>query len=104
MTDDYGDENLITQTEIFLNEVLTTWSDTMNALESCEEVYIDPKELDLISGCIDSLAVKAYAGPNANNMHNPCIDSLTDNWWYQDVPFLNLHLYKCAIQQWKPTR
>ncbi|KAM0023052.1 putative BTB/POZ domain, NPH3 domain, NPH3/RPT2-like family protein [Helianthus debilis subsp. tardiflorus] len=98
MTDDYGDENLITQTEIFLNQVFTTWSDTMNALESCEEVYTDAEELDLISRCIDSLAVKACADPNTYSMHNPCIDSLTDNWWYKDVSFLNLHLYKRVIQ------
>ncbi|KAJ0809349.1 putative BTB/POZ domain, NPH3 domain, NPH3/RPT2-like family protein [Helianthus annuus] len=104
MTDDYGDENLITQTEIFLNEAFTTWSDTMNALESCEEVYSDAEELDLISRCIDSLAVKACAGPSAYIMHNTSAasaakpQSLTDNWWYKDVSFLNLHLYKRVIQ------
>ncbi|KAL8193350.1 hypothetical protein R6Q57_026931 [Mikania cordata] len=123
MTDDYGDDNLITQTEIFLNEVFTTWSDTMNALESCEEVFADAEDLDLISRCIDSLAIKACSGLNAYNSYNTEPTSatsninlsqnhivwngittsakpqtLSDNWWYKDVSFLNLHLYKRVIQ------
>ncbi|XP_076920026.1 BTB/POZ domain-containing protein At5g03250-like [Bidens hawaiensis] len=112
MTDDYGDENLITQTESFLNEVFTTWSDTMNALESCEEVFLDAEELNLISRCIESLAMKACAGPSAYNTFNTGATSAnwngistpakpqssSDNWWYKDVSFLNLHLYKRVIQ------
>ncbi|XP_076889254.1 BTB/POZ domain-containing protein At5g03250-like [Bidens hawaiensis] len=106
MTDDYGDENLVTQTESFLNEVFTTWSDTMNALESCEEVFLDAEELNLISRCIESLAMKACAGPsvyatsaNWNGISTPARpQSSSDNWWYKDVSFLNLHLYKRVIQ------
>lgn len=122
MTDDYGDENLIAQTECFLNEVFTTWSDTMNALESCEEVFHDAEELHLISRCIDSLAMKACLGPSAYNRHTNATsamnnDNIThghivwngiststkphalgDNWWYKDVSFLGLHLYKRVIQ------
>ncbi|XP_024980199.1 BTB/POZ domain-containing protein At5g03250-like isoform X2 [Cynara cardunculus var. scolymus] len=119
MTDDYGAENLITQTEIFLNEVFTTWSDTMNALESCEEVLSDAEELHLISRCINSLAMKACSGPNAydtramsavnnNNItKNPIFwngistsakpQTFGENWWYKDVSFLGLHLYKRVI-------
>ncbi|XP_071734741.1 BTB/POZ domain-containing protein At5g03250-like isoform X2 [Rutidosis leptorrhynchoides] len=123
--DDYGDENLITQTEMFLNQVFTTWSDTMNALESCEEVFHDAEELHIISRCIDSLAMKACLGPSAYNKqtsstsamnddditrsHSTHIiwngvsastkeDTLGDNWWYKDVSFLGLHLYKRVIQ------
>ncbi|KAK9061428.1 hypothetical protein SSX86_018609 [Deinandra increscens subsp. villosa] len=125
MTDDYGDENLISQTEIFLDEVFTTWSDSIIALESCEEVFADAEDLHLISRCIDSLAMKACAGPNAYNRYNTDATSATvdinsnmsqnrvvwngistsakpqtlgDNWWYKDVSFLNLHLYKRVIQ------
>ncbi|KAJ9540281.1 hypothetical protein OSB04_026787 [Centaurea solstitialis] len=121
MTDDYGDENLITQTEIFLNEVFTTWSDTMNALESCEEVLSDAEDLNLISRCIDSLAIKACSGPNAydtramssvsnskitknpmlwNGISTTSAKPLTfcENWWYKDVSFLGLPLYKRVIQ------
>ncbi|KAL8214465.1 hypothetical protein R6Q57_003914 [Mikania cordata] len=58
MTDEFGDENLITLTENFLTEVFATWSDTMKALESCEEVLHDAEELFLISRCITCLAKK----------------------------------------------
>lgn len=122
MTDDYGDENLITQTEIFLKEVFTTWSDTMDALESCEEVLSDAEDLDLITRCIDSLAIKACSGQNPYNPHatsavNNHDNNITqssiiwngiptsnkpqtsgDDWWYKDVSFLGLHLYKRVIQ------
>ncbi|KAI3793627.1 hypothetical protein L1987_36247 [Smallanthus sonchifolius] len=115
MTEDYGEENLIAQTEFFLNEVFTTWSDSMNALESCEEVFADAEDLHLISRCIDSLAMKACARPtSAGNNNNQSQtqnlgvwngistsakpQSLGDNWWYKDVSFLNLHLYKRVIQ------
>lgn len=123
MTEDYGNDNLVTQTELFLNEVFTTWSDTVHALESCEEVFADAEELQLVSRCIDSLARKACAGPNAYNRDNADASSvlnnnnsshnnsvwngmsmsakpqvLGDNWWYKDVSFLDLHLYKRVIQ------
>nr|GEY37007.1 hypothetical protein [Tanacetum cinerariifolium] len=122
MTDYYGDENLITQTEFFLIDVFNTWSDTMIALESCEEVFSDAEELNLISRCIDSLAIKACLGPNGYSTSSSATsafdnnDNLTqsrivwngisasaktqtlgDNWWYKDVSFLGLHLYKRVI-------
>ncbi|KAL4576591.1 hypothetical protein LXL04_012687 [Taraxacum kok-saghyz] len=119
MTDEHGDENLITQTEAFLKEVFTTWSDTMDALESCEEVLSDAEDLNLISRCIDSLAIKACSGQNPYNPRATSADdnNLTqtsivwngiptsnkpqtsgDGWWYKDVSFLGLHLYKRVIQ------
>lgn len=120
MTDDYGEENLITQTETFLQQVFTTWSDTMDALESCEEVLSDAEDLNLISRCIDSLAIKACSGQNpynppptatspVNNITQTSIiwngvptsnkpHTFGDDWWYKDVSFLGLHLYKRLIQ------
>ncbi|KAK1409790.1 hypothetical protein QVD17_36319 [Tagetes erecta] len=107
MTEDYGDDNLITQTEVFLNEVFTTWSDTVHALESCEEVFADAEELQLVSRCIDSLAMKACADATSvvndiNNLSQNVTSAkpqvLGDNWWYKDVSFLDLHLYKRVIQ------
>nr|XP_043633610.1 BTB/POZ domain-containing protein At5g03250-like [Erigeron canadensis] len=120
MTDNYGEDNLIAQTEYFLNQVFSTWSDTMIALESCEEVFSDAEELNLISRCIDSLAMKACLGPSPNTYDRHTrstsgMDDFTqdqvlngistsakphtlgDNWWYKDVSFLGLHLYRRVI-------
>nr|XP_043611955.1 BTB/POZ domain-containing protein At5g03250-like [Erigeron canadensis] len=114
MTDEYGAENLITLTESFLIEVLGTWTDSMKALESCEEVLPDAEELFLVSRCITSLATKACMPFNAamsSNHENgltPIVwngistsnktEITHDDWWYKDVSLLSLHLYKRVIR------
>ncbi|KAK9068466.1 hypothetical protein SSX86_012580 [Deinandra increscens subsp. villosa] len=113
MTDEFGEENLITLTENFLIEVFATWGDTMKALESCEAVLHDAEELFLISRCISSLAKKACMGFNAavNNQENAPTSTIWngiistnkpviayDDWWHKDVSFLCLHLYKRVIR------
>ncbi|XP_021289714.1 BTB/POZ domain-containing protein At5g03250 [Herrania umbratica] len=118
MTDDYGDGNLIMQTESFLNEVLGNWADSIRALETCEEVLPYAEELHIVSRCIDSLAMKACADPSLFNWPLPGrvtkqspentglwngISTATktqptgEDWWYEDVSFLSLPLYKRLI-------
>ncbi|KAK1426080.1 hypothetical protein QVD17_14748 [Tagetes erecta] len=109
MTDEYGEENLITLTENFLIEVFGTWADTMKALESCEEVLHDAEELFLVSRCITSLAQKACMGFNydektpTSTIWNGILTTnkpvtTCDDWWHKDVSFLSLHLYKRVIR------
>ncbi|XP_007027338.2 PREDICTED: BTB/POZ domain-containing protein At5g03250 [Theobroma cacao] len=118
MTDDYGDGNLVMQTESFLNEVLGNWADSIRALETCEEVLPYAEELHIVSRCIDSLAMKACADPSLFNWPLPGrvtkrspeniglwngISTATktqptgEDWWYEDVSFLSLPLYKRLI-------
>lgn len=59
MNEDYGERNLISQTEGFLNEVFGNWADTIKALKTCEEVLQFAEELHIFSRCINSLATKA---------------------------------------------
>ena len=61
MTDDYGHGNLVMQTESFFNEVLGNWADSIRDLEECDEVLPYAEELHIVSGCIDSSAMKACA-------------------------------------------
>ncbi|KAL0309716.1 UNVERIFIED_CONTAM: BTB/POZ domain-containing protein [Sesamum radiatum] len=63
MNEEYGEGNLIAQTEAFLNEVFGNWTDTIKALETCEEVLPHAEELHIVSRCINSLAMKACADP-----------------------------------------
>lgn len=118
MTENYGEGNLIVQTEALLNEVFSNWPDSIKALETCEEVQSYAEDLHIVSRCIDSLAMKACSDPNlfnwpvaANNSsqnrenailwNGICSEikppSLGDNWWYEDVSFLSLPLYKRLI-------
>lgn len=111
MTEEYGEGNLIAQTEGFLNEVFGNWTDTIKALETCEEVLPHAEELHIISRCIHSLAAKACADPNLfswpvsgcswNGIFTAGMKTqaaTSDDWWYEDVSFLSLPLYKRLIQ------
>lgn len=121
MSEEYGEGNLIAQSEAFLTQVFNNWTDTIKALETCEEVLVQAEELHIVSRCIHSLAVKACADPNllgwpvavagcneagrtsgAGYWNGICSGSkamsVTDDWWYEDVSFLSLPLYKRLIQ------
>ncbi|XP_045802703.1 BTB/POZ domain-containing protein At5g03250-like [Trifolium pratense] len=104
MTENYGEDNLIGHTETFLNEVYSNWSDSIKALETCEEVQTFAEDLHIVSRCIDSLAMKACSDPNMFNWsevgHNCAqneAEHVGDNWWYYDVSLLSLPLYKRLI-------
>ncbi|KAE8684821.1 BTB/POZ domain-containing protein [Hibiscus syriacus] len=118
MTDDNGDENLVLQTESFLEVVLGTWVDSIRALEACEEVMPYAEDLHIVLRCIDSLAMKACEDPSLygwplagreskqspennglwNGISTPTKTKTTgDNWWFEDVTFLSLPIYKRLI-------
>ncbi|XP_011007684.1 PREDICTED: BTB/POZ domain-containing protein At5g03250-like isoform X1 [Populus euphratica] len=119
MTEDYGEGNLIVQAEAFLDEVFGSWTDSIKALETCEEVLPYAEEIHIVPRCIDSLAMKACADPNVFNLPvagqtgaqsqrdvilwNGISSSankpqpINEDWWFQDVSFLNLPLYKRLI-------
>ncbi|CAI9773942.1 unnamed protein product [Fraxinus pennsylvanica] len=130
MNEDYGEGNLIKQTESFLNEVFGSWLDIFKALETCEDALPLAEELHIVSQCIDRLAMKACAEPilmcrpvsgrsaaqspvstflwngihSTSKQHTP-----TEDWWYEDVAFLKLPLFKrfmlaVAIKGMKPQK
>ncbi|GFY93333.1 phototropic-responsive NPH3 family protein [Actinidia rufa] len=119
MTEDFGEGNLIAQTEVFLNEVFGNWEDTLKALKTCEEVLPFAEELHVLSRCINFLAMKACADTNLfnwpmsgsnstqsaantvvwNGIHSTIKPQpVGDDWWYEDVSFLSFFLYKRLIQ------
>ncbi|KAI3472808.1 hypothetical protein Pfo_029360 [Paulownia fortunei] len=119
MNEEYGEGNLNAQTEAFLNEIFGNWTDTIKALETSEEVLPHAEELHIVSRCINSLAMKACADPMLFNWPvSGCNETgrttgtafwngictatkpqpVSDDWWYEDVSFLSLPLYKRLIQ------
>ncbi|KAL6845446.1 hypothetical protein ACP4OV_024941 [Aristida adscensionis] len=121
MTDDYAEGNLITQAESFLADVLANWKDSIKALETCEGVLPTAEDLHLVSRCITALASRACASDAAAPpppLRNPSIDrdalwngiGSADtpraaaaaaggmDWWYEDVSFLSLPMFKRLIQ------
>ncbi|KAL5569331.1 hypothetical protein UlMin_025906 [Ulmus minor] len=120
MTEDYGEGNLILQTESFLNELFGNWTDSLKVLEACEEVLPHAEELHIVSRSINSLAMKACVdtslfswpvsgghstvqSPEGSMFWNGICTkakphSVGEDWWYEDVSFLRLPLYKRLIQ------
>ncbi|GAU15863.1 hypothetical protein TSUD_40840 [Trifolium subterraneum] len=118
MSEDYGEGNLIIQTENFLNHIFGYWSDTLKALKTCEEVLPLAEELHITSRCIHSLVIKAadptlailplsgsnsVQSPEDSEMWNGISMSLTsketgEDWWFEDVSSLSLPLYKRFMQ------
>ncbi|KAF3943074.1 hypothetical protein ACB098_05G134100 [Castanea mollissima] len=120
MTEEYGEGNLITQTEVFLNQVvLRSWKDSVKALQSCDDVLPYAEELNITKRCIESLASKACTDPNlfgwpvmehSGPMQSPGGSVLwngistgarpkntSSDWWHDDVSALSLSLYKRLI-------
>ncbi|XVF69574.1 hypothetical protein PTKIN_Ptkin11bG0092300 [Pterospermum kingtungense] len=120
MTEEYGEGNLLTQTETFLNQVvLRNWKDSLRALQTCDDVISHADELHITKRCIESLAMKASTDPNlfgwpivehSGPMQSPGGSVLwngistgarpkntSSDWWYEDVSTLSLPLYKRLI-------
>lgn len=118
MTEEYGEGNLILQTENFFNEIFGYWTDSIKALETCEEVLPLAEELHIVTRCINSLAIKACADPSLFSWPmsgRSAVQSpdetvfwngirtatkphpVSEDWWYEDVSFLRLPFYKRLI-------
>lgn len=120
MTEDYGDGNLISQTETFLNQVvLKNWKDSLRALQTCDDILPYAEELQVTKRCIESLAMKASTDPNlfgwpvmehGGPMQSPGGSVLwngistgarpkhsSSDWWYEDASTLSLPIYKRLI-------
>ncbi|KAL8136903.1 hypothetical protein V2J09_002904 [Rumex salicifolius] len=121
MTEDYGEGNLIIQTENVLDEVFGSWEDSLKTLESCEEVLSWAEELHIVNRCINSMAMKLCGGdgsivswPMSGQISTTTSSSTvlwngiqtalgphiaaTDDWWYHDASFLKLPFYKRLIR------
>ncbi|CAH9141629.1 unnamed protein product [Cuscuta epithymum] len=111
MSEEYREGNLILQAEVFLNEVFGSWTDTIKALETCEEVLTHAEDLHIVSRCINSLAMKACSDSTllnwpvaeAADVWNGISSSTArpllpgDDWWFEDVCFISLPFFKRFI-------
>ncbi|XP_057537521.1 BTB/POZ domain-containing protein At1g30440-like isoform X2 [Amaranthus tricolor] len=120
MTEEYGEGNLIHQTENFLTQgVLKSWKESLRALQTCDDVLSYADQLNITTRCIESLAVKASTDPNLFGW--PIVEhggplqspggsvlwngistgarpkSSSSDWWYDDVSTLSFSLYKRLI-------
>lgn len=119
MTEEVAERNLISESEVFLNQVvLRSWKDSIRALQTCDDLLPCAEDLNIVPRCIDSLAVKASMDPDLfgwpimehGSMQSPGGSLLwngistgarprnrSSDWWYEDVSYLSLPLYKKLI-------
>ncbi|KAL5214400.1 hypothetical protein ABZP36_003552 [Zizania latifolia] len=118
MTEEYGEGNLVEQTEAFLRVVLGSWNDAVRALQACDGVLPHAEDLLVVPRCIDSLASKACADPTlfgwpmleyytAKSLEETVIwNGITTagkprspgaDWWYKQASSLKLPVYKRLI-------
>ncbi|KAJ0980739.1 hypothetical protein J5N97_008994 [Dioscorea zingiberensis] len=119
MTEEIAEDNLISQTEVFFNQVvLRSWKDSIKALQSCHDALPFAEDLHIVKRCIESLAVKACTDPNLFGW--PMMDhgsrqspggsllwngistgarprNSSSDWWYEDVSSLSFPLFKRLI-------
>lgn len=120
MTEEYGEGNLIAQSEAFINQVvLRSWKDSLKALQTCDDILSHAEELNITKRCIESLATKASTDPNlfgwpmrehGGPMQSPGGSLLWNgistgarpkntslDWWYEDASTLSFPLYRRLI-------
>ncbi|CAN8313681.1 unnamed protein product [Cochlearia groenlandica] len=121
MTEEYGEGNLISQTEAFFGQVvLKSWKDSIKAIQSCDEVLDYADGLNITKKCIESLAMRASTDPNlfgwpvvehGGPMQSPGGSVLwngistgarpkhtSSDWWYEDASMLSFPLFKRLIE------
>ncbi|KAG7011542.1 Root phototropism protein 3 [Cucurbita argyrosperma subsp. argyrosperma] len=111
MTEDYEEGNLIFKTEAFLSYVvLSSWSDSIIVLKSCENLSPWAENLQIVRRCSDSIAWKACANPKGvrwsytgmpQDIQNPKWNEMKElipsgshtapvDWWFQDASILRI--------------
>ncbi|XP_042067802.1 BTB/POZ domain-containing protein At3g44820-like isoform X1 [Salvia splendens] len=120
MTDDYGEDNLLSKSESYFHKhILKDWKDCILALQSCELVIPRADKLQIISRCINALSVMICTDPSLfgwpmmmyGSLQSPGgsilwngintgakIHSNESNWWFEDVSYLCVELFERLIQ------
>ncbi|XP_071691044.1 BTB/POZ domain-containing protein At3g08570 [Rutidosis leptorrhynchoides] len=101
MTDDYRDENLVTRTQTYLNEVvIRSLEKSVEVLCSCETILHVADEMGIIDQCVDAVAKNACKEQLVAGLSRLECDSEKDrcqDWWIEDLSGLKVDLYQRVI-------
>lgn len=120
MTDDYGEDNLLSKSESYFHKhILKDWKDCILSLQSCELVIPKADKLEITSRCINALSVMICTDPSLfgwpmmmyGSLQSPGgsilwngintgakIHSNESDWWFEDVSYLCVELFERLIQ------
>ncbi|PIM98725.1 hypothetical protein CDL12_28789 [Handroanthus impetiginosus] len=120
MTDDYGEDNLLSKSESYFHKhILRHWKDCILALQSCETVITRADKLQIISRCMNALSVMVCTDPSLfgwpmmmyGSLQSPGgsilwngintgakIHSQESDWWFEDISYLCVDLFERLVQ------
>ncbi|KAL1817032.1 hypothetical protein ACET3Z_019606 [Daucus carota] len=126
MTDHYGEGNLLFVADNYFHKnVLRNWKDCILALQSCEAVISRAEELQIIKKCLHSISVMVCTDPSLfgwpmlmyGSLQSPGgsilwngintgarIQSSESNWWFEDISYLGVALFKRLIETMEARR
>ncbi|KAK4439489.1 BTB/POZ domain-containing protein [Sesamum alatum] len=114
MTEAVEKGNLIMKLEAFLSScILEGWKDSILTLQNTEKVYEWSENLGIVRRCIESIVDKiltpptkvtwsyTYTRPGYGKRRHQ--SSVPEDWWTEDVSFLDIDIFRCIVAAVKPT-
>ncbi|KAK7257648.1 hypothetical protein RIF29_31773 [Crotalaria pallida] len=121
MTDEFGEDNLLSKSESFFQKnILRNWKDCMLALQISEPVLSRAEKLHLVDKCLSALSMMVCTDPSLfgwpmmmyGSLQSPGgsilwngintgarIRSSESDWWYEDISYLSVNLFKRLIKK-----
>lgn len=109
MTEEYAEENLVSRTEAYMEEVVSqSLEKSLEVLQNCENLLPLAEELKIVSRCIDAIASKACREQMASSLsrldysssgrvHSNGQPKNSGDWWIEDISVLRLDMYQRVI-------
>ncbi|KAI8024187.1 BTB/POZ domain-containing protein DOT3 [Camellia lanceoleosa] len=103
MSDDFEQQNLISQTESFLSFLIfSSWKDTFRIFKSCESISSWARDLQILKRCSEAVAWKACANAKAMDVLPDNVNgNVIDGWWFEDVSLLQIDHFIEVIESIK---
>ncbi|KAJ9188745.1 hypothetical protein P3X46_000112 [Hevea brasiliensis] len=119
MTDEYGEDNLLSKSESFFHKnVLRNWKDCILALQSCDPLTPRVEKLQIVSKSLNALSMMVCTDPSLfgwpmmmyGRLQSPGgsilwngintgarIRSTESDWWFEDISYLSVGLFEKLI-------
>lgn len=120
MTDEYGEDNLLSKAESFFRKnVLRNWKDCILALQSSESCMPRAEKLHIVQKCLNAVSMMACTDPSLfgwpmmmyGSLQSPGgsilwngintgarIRSAESDWWFEDISYFSVGLFERLIR------
>ncbi|XP_058737166.1 BTB/POZ domain-containing protein At3g08570 [Vicia villosa] len=111
MTEEYREQNLISRTDIYLNEfVFQSLQKSVEVLSTCEMLPLNiVEEIEITKGCVEAIAMNACKEQLVSGLSKLDCDGESKElkedfvaWWIEDLSILRIDFYErvvCAMRR-----